>query len=441
VTTTGVDRFAPARAVADAVLYEGYVVYPYRASSRKNQVRWQFGVLMPAGFSRVDPSERSSMRTECLARAYDNAVVRIRLRGLHLQRRTVEAAGPSPGAFLPVERLEVGGAVYVRWDEAAEVQIDLPELRVAAVGREGFNHDFCLEAATEDEVVKAADGAVLGRLVRRREEVRGRVLVRAEPGAYTKLIVTVENTTPWNELDAGRDDALPHALLAAHLMLSVEGGRFVSLLDPPSSASRAAAGCRSDGSYPVLIGADDVVLSAPIILYDHPEVAPESPGDLYDATEIDEILALRVLTLTDEEKAEARGTDARAAAVIDRCDNLPPEIWERLHGAFRSVEPTGLGATPWWDPGTDASVDPSTDYVVVAGIEVRKGTAVRLRPSRRADAQDLFLKDRTAVVAAVFRDVDDNEYVAVTLDDDLAAAELAWQGRYLYFYPDELELL
>src|SRR6202034_425438 len=115
------------------------------------------------------------------------------------------------------------------------------------------------------------------------------------------------------------------------------------------------ASCRSEGTFPVLIGSDDIVLSSPIILYDHPEVARESAGDLYDATEIDEILALRVLTLTDEEKAEARGTDARAAAIIDRCDNMPPEMWERLHGAVRSLRSAETGDSEASFSGVDAA--------------------------------------------------------------------------------------
>ena len=86
------------------------------------------------------------------------------------------------------------------------------------------------------------------------------------------------------------------------------------------------------------------MLSSPIILYDFPAVAPESAGDFCDSTEIDEILALRVMTLTDEEKAEARGTDARAAAIIDRCDDMPDEIWSRLHGAVRSLRPVATVA-------------------------------------------------------------------------------------------------
>jgi hypothetical protein len=230
------------------------------------------------------------------------------------------------------------------------------------------------------------------------------------------------------------------------VLRALDGAVFVSLLDPPAEAVAAVSGCINDGAFPVLVGSDDVVLSSPIILYDHPEVAPESPGDLYDATEIDEILALRILTLTDQEKAEARGTDPRSAALIDRCDAMSPESWARLHGVVRSIGPSAdenaggrPDPLPWWDPASDLDVDPVTDSVVVGGVELRRGSRVVLRPSRRADAHDLFFAGLDATVAAVFRDVDGNEHVAVTVDDDPATEALEWQGRYLYFFPDEVE--
>jgi hypothetical protein len=236
---------------------------------------------------------------------------------------------------------------------------------------------------------------------------------------------------------------MARSLVAVHTLLAAHDAAFVSLLDPPASAREAVAGCANDGTFPVLIGTEgesQVVLSSPIILYDHPAVAPESAGDFCDATEIDEILALRVLTLTEEEKAEARGTDRRAAAIVDRCDEMPPEVWERLHGAVRSISPAagpheaeppqGSGPVlPWWEPAVDASVDPWTDTTWVGGVEVGKGTPVRLNPSRRADAHDLFLAGRTAKVAGVFKDVDGAEHLAVTLDDDPAAELFEWQGR------------
>jgi hypothetical protein len=246
--------------------------------------------------------------------------------------------------------------------------------------------------------------------------------------------------TDWTGPAETRDDVVRRSLVAVHLLMAIDGGRFVSMLDPPEFARPAVASCTNVGTFPVLIS-DDVVLSSPIILYDHPAVAPESEGDMFDATEIDEILALRVLTLTDDEKREARGTDPRSAAIVDRCDQMGPDAFGALHGTFRSLRPPSNDQVrPWWEPAVDAQFDPWTDTVAVGATAVSKGTRVRLRPSRRADAQDLFVAGLPATVAGVFHDVDDSVHVAVVLDDDPAADLHQWQGRYLYFHPDEIEI-
>jgi len=458
------DRFAPAQSIADAVLYEGYVLYPYRASSAKNQVRWQFGVLVPPAYAADDPSERAAARTECLALAGLDATVSIRVRFLQRQRRQVEVLASEPGGsvrFEATDRLEVDGQVHMAWDEAVDRVVDVGPLPLASVvcGADGHTHDFAFPGGTDTEALGRADpsaggtgseddsGRAEGRLVRRRLAVEGRIRLAAEqadgPAGLVRIAVTVDNTAGGDPA-ADRDGALGQALLALHVMVAVDGGRFVSLLDPPEGAEEAAAGCASDGIYPVLVGDDDVVLAAPIILYDHPAVAPESPGDLYDATEIDEILALRVLTLTDQEKSEARGTDPRSAAIVDRCDAMGPDTWERLHATMKAVDPSGQGpgaGVDWFDPAADAEADPWNATLSIAGCEVARGSAVRLRPSHRGDAQDMFLRGMTATVAGVFSDVEGSVHVAVTVDDDPATEELSWQGRYLFFYPDEVEPL
>ena len=458
MSTRTADRFETARAVADAVLYEGYVLYPYRASSRKNQARFQWGVLTPRSFSHADGSERWSMRTECLVDPGGSPTLSVRIRCLQAQHRRVEAttevgSGGRSGeatAFAHTGLLEVEGVRHADWDEAVDRVVDVTPLALGAL--EGSDHveEFSFAGGADSELVRADDGMVTGRFVRQREAVTG--LVRIAVGRpiaslpYLKVAVTVENATAVTALGLHRDDALGHSLIAVHTMLAIDDGRFVSLLDPPDRAARAAACCHSDGTHPVLIGEDDVVLSSPIILYDHPEVAAQSPGDLYDSLEIDEILALRVMTLTDEEKSEARGTDPRAAAIIDRCDEMSAETLGMLHGQMRPVEqPSGTAssgdpsAVPWWDPEVDASFDPWTETVWIGGTAVTKGSTVRLRPSHRADAQDIFLAGLTATVAGVFTSVDGDQHVAVTIDDDPATEELAWQGRYLFFHPDEVE--
>ncbi len=459
------DRFKMARSVADAVLYEGYVLYPYRASSRKNQVRFQWGVLTPRSFSEVDGSERWSTRTECLVDpglVGGDAVVTVRVRCLHLQHRSVEAVVASSGdgdggGFTPVDYLEIDGTLHVDWDEALDRVVEVPACVVSGAPA-SLEQSFSFPAGTETEVLHSADGSVVGRFVRRREAVQGIVRIATEQPdvgqRFIKVAVTVENTTAWSRDHVQRDDAMGLSLIAVHTMLAVDDGRFVSLLDPPADATVAAATCRGDGSYPVLIGDDDLVLASPIILYDHPAVAAQSPGDLYDSLEIDEILALRVMTLTDEEKSEARGTDPRAAAIIDRCDAMSPETLSQLHGQMVPVPGTASdderradiddelvvfsNDIPWMDPETDASFDPWTESVWIAGVKISKGSAVRLQPTHRADAHDIFLAGMNATVAGVFSDLEGEQHVAVTVDDDPATEALQWQGRFLFFHPDEV---
>jgi len=450
-----VDRFASARAVADAVLFEGYVLYPYRASARKNQLRWQFGVLAPPAYVAAVGGERASMRTCVVIDPGSAPVLTVRVRCLQVQQRVLEAVVDEGGEerFVPADELRVEDSLWVPWDEAVVCEVDVAAVPLLPLARAGRLVPFALEPGVDVELLLTRAGDVAGRAVRRRETVAGVVRIDTRwadgPGALLQVTVAVENATTWCDVDAPRDEAVRRSLVAVHTLLAIDDGMFMSMLDPPEYARAAVDSCTNDGAFPVLLGEpgdDDVMLSSPIILYDHPEIAPESPGDLFDATEIDEILALRVLTLTDEERAEARGTDPRAAAIVERVDDMPPELWARLHGAVRALRPTTpepegepSGPLPWWDPGVDREVDPWTDHTCIAGVEVRKDTKVLLRPSRRADAHDLFLADRVATVVGVFRDVDGNEHIAVTVDDDPATEYLDWQGRYLYFHPDEVQ--
>jgi hypothetical protein len=439
----------PARAVADAVLFEGYLLYPYRASAAKNQVRWQFGVLFPHEWAAVHPPEAWSSHTEVLLEPGDEAVLRVVVRCLQVQSRTVEEA--TDHGFRPVGSLTVDGGELLTWDEATTQEADATvPLADLLAGERTVPFELPAERLVED--VHAADGRLVGRIVRERHAVAGELRIAAErvgvPYDVVKVRLDVENRTPCPDTDVTREAALRGALIAAHTLIAVDRGAFLSLLEPPEWASRAVADCRNEGSFPVLVGEKgrrDLVLSSPIILYDHPEIAAESPGELFDGLEIDEILSLRTLALTEDEKREARATDPRAAAIVDRVDVMPPEIWERLHGAVRSVgapaaEPSAAepGAQPWWDPGADASVSPETDSVQVGAVKVAKGSRVLLAPSGRTDAQDMFLAGRTATVAAVLFDVDDNTYLAVTLADDPAAELHKAVGRYRYFAPDEV---
>ncbi|MGH3786125.1 MAG: hypothetical protein ACRDRG_06125 [Pseudonocardiaceae bacterium] len=427
-----------AREIADAVLYEGYLLYPYRASARKNQIRWQWGVLVPPAYAAGGHGEHASSHSEFLLEPGADPVLHIRLRFLQLQHRS-GGDGPVP-----------------EFDEAVEHEVD-SVLPVSELLDSEQVVPVTIPGGTE-----TTDG-----VTRERWPLHGEVRLSAQllEGPYGVLQLTLEvvNTAQWSDPQAARHLALRHSLIAAHTVLAVTEGDFISLIDPPEWAKYAVKTCRNERTWPVMIGEAgrrDVLLISPIILYDYPMIAPESAGELFDGTEIDEILTLRTMTLTDEEKAEARATDERARKLMDRIDSMPPEMLDKLHGAIRylgetpgtqakgthrepdPIETITTPGTPWWDPGADASVDPETDSVHIAGVEVAKGSKVMLMPGlRRSDAQDMFLEGRTATVAAVLLDVDGNTHVAVTIDDDPGAEISAAHGRFRYFAPDELKPL
>jgi hypothetical protein len=458
------------RTVADAVLYEGYLLYPYRASSHKNQSRWQFGVLGPPSASPASFGEEPGMATQCLLAAVPAdppadspsdppAAVTIHLRFLQLQVREVRRRDEDGGHTL-VDGLTVSGVRVLSWDEAVEQEIVLPSVSLAGPS-DTLHH---IPGSEEIEPLTDAEGAPVGRIVRRREPLTARIRTRTDlDDGYLRLTVSVDNEHPATAAD--KDTAIRLSLIGTHLILQAHGAGFVSLLDPPRGAEGAAGRCRQRRCWPVLAGAKgttDTVLGAPIILYDHPEIAEQSPGALFDSTEIDEILTLRVMTMTEEEKAEARATDPRAREIIDRCEHMSAADLQQLHGLLRDphappppppappahadardAEPPAFdtGGAPWWDPAADAGVRPESDAVVIDGVSVSKGSLVRVHPSRRADAQDIFFAGQVARVTAVLSDVDGGTHVALVLLDDPASDMHDWYGRYFYFAPDELEPL
>jgi hypothetical protein len=430
------------RTIADAVLYEGYLLYPYRANSRKNQTRWQFGVLGPQRAEERGIGEDDTMSAQVLLDS-ESASLSVVVRFLQLQRRTAER-DTGDGLFQPVDELTAGAQTWLTWDEAVERELSFGPLAVADL-LSGQTISLGVPGGVDIETL---DG---GRLVRSRSELIGELTLTTErDDGLLRISLEVRNTgaPPGN-----KDDAIAASFIGTHLIGEAIDGKFVSLLDPPPPAVDAVARCRQHRCFPVLAGPQgdfDLMLISPIILYDHPEIAEQSEGALYDSTEIDEILTLRVMTMTDEEKAAARATDPLAAQIIDRCDSMSPEAMLNLHGVLRnphamsggpSLIPEVPDGVDWWDPLADTAVQPEIDAVLVNGVRVSRGSHVRLRPSRRADAQDIFFKGKTARVTSVHEDVDGNQHVAVIVDDDPAADLHEWYGRYLYFAPDEVEPL
>jgi hypothetical protein len=433
----GMPGFDAAQAVADAILYEGYLLYPYRRSSPKNRVRWQFGILAPRQWlspeARADTSVTGSadgwyQQTECLLEAADTAVVRIRLRFLHVRHRSAQQAR-GDGSFQPVDALTANGRRHLTFDDAVPREYDVIA-PVAELSASPLVVEVQVPGGSEIETLAAGAGRIVCSWQPVTATLRLSLVAVDAPFRLRKLRVVTENSDSATPAGATRQQALAVSMIGTHTLIGVSGGAFLSLLDRPEWAAAAAKDCRNIHTFPVLAaepGRQDVMLSSPILLYDYPAVSPESPGDLFDAAEIDEILSLRTETLTDEEKQEARDTDPRAAAIIDRVEAMPREVMERLHGAVRSLRPHR------------ASLPNS---VSVNGVTVTKGSRVRLHPRRRGtDAHDIFLADRTALVEDVLVDMEDEYRIAVTVEDDPGAELHQWYQRFYYFSPDEISPL
>ncbi|MBV8526886.1 MAG: hypothetical protein JOZ75_01075 [Candidatus Dormibacteraeota bacterium] len=337
--------------IVGATLYEGYILYPYRPTSVKNQVRWTFGGVFPRAYAEQSGgTERSTVTTECLLRAGAGARVTVTARFLHPVTRTVlqlsEPVRTLTDADIArataVASLDAGGRRHVSWEEATERSIDAGTYDVSLLLDAPRAVTVTFPAHTEREPVDGEDGMIAGVVERAWHELDLTVAISAEPRRESVRAIRVEVS---NMTDAGgitRESALLHALVSAHVVLIARGATWLSLADPPDDQRDAAAACVNDGLWPVLISedcVDDTVLASPIILEDHPQVAPESAGDLFDATEIDEILSLRILSLTDEEKDEMRAADARARELLERTEALTEQQFMRMHGTIRELRP------------------------------------------------------------------------------------------------------
>ncbi len=330
--------------IAKAVLYEGYMLYPYRPSSVKNRQRWNFGVVYPRAYSEAQGGQDAcSMKTECLVQGDAATVLEVRLRFLHLRIRSprepeqnVTQSSTQTSEQSPEQSSKISSAHGPSngWQEAVEREVTLEEVTLGKLCAAKETHAFTFPAEMQ------ADEKHLWR----QEGVEGSVEVSAQRvrDDVFKVSIQVRNTTPMEAEDAAasRNAALMHSLVSTHVVLGVQDGAFVSLLEPPADLQELAAQCENIGVWPVLVGdagQRDTLLASPIILYDYPQIAPESVGDLFDGTEIDEILSLRIMTLTDDEKREMRDSDERARQILERTESMPAEQFMKLHGVVRGM--------------------------------------------------------------------------------------------------------
>ncbi len=323
-------------AIARAVLYEGYLLWPYRPSALKNRQRWTFGAVFPPRWSREHPDDPCTLQSEVLLQGDADTRLEATVRFLHvIDRGLTDANGR------PVDELQVGGERHLAWEEATERELGFPSRALGSL-EDGEQATLRLDAGSERPRPTAAKRGDAGAVTRSWSALDVHASIRAqrlESGLY-RLTARVANTTSWQGEE--RRQALRHALVSTHVAWQAQDGAFVSAADPPARLAEHVRACANAGTWPVLAGAQGdrtAMLSAPIILEDHPRIAPESPGDMFDGGEIDQLLILNVLALSEEEKGEMRDSDPRARALLERCCGMGAEELMGLHGTIRELRP------------------------------------------------------------------------------------------------------
>ncbi len=347
-------RIEQIKEIANAVLFEGYLLYPYRQSAIKNRTRWTFGVVYPREYSEANGGfDPWTMHTECLVEGdggrSDDISLDITVRFLHLLLRSVTPSEPVKNDHEESFAAEWGLAsrlVDEPLQEGVErvVSVSNLSLRELVAQPRTVEINFPGERLVEERDERGSTG----QMVREQQPIIGAAILAAEPVGENifKLSVHIENRTPeTGDVTSRRDAVLFQSFVSTHTILQVSHGSFISLLEPPEALQPVVKQCQNLRTWPVLVGQAgerNAMMSSPIILYDYPQIAPESPGNLFDGSEIDEILSLRILTLTDEEKDQMR-QDERTREILERTEALTPEQFMKLHGAIRDLRPISEG--------------------------------------------------------------------------------------------------
>jgi hypothetical protein len=432
--------------LAEAVLYEGFLLYPYRPSL-KNTQRWTFGGLFPRAFCEAQQSvEAPALKVECLIEGDEETRVIASLRFLRLIDRTlgrfnvprVDWSADDVACAERVASMTAGNREFHAWQEAADEKLLLPEVSLADLLRSGCRQSFELGESVERQPVADDDGRFVGFIERTRRPLAISLelsAVRVAEGCFRLTLRAVNETEMARGERAGiasdndaeqrpppsRDEAALQACIAAHAVIAVHGGELVSQMDPPERHRELAAGNQNVGVWPVLVGdatQRSTMLAAPIILYDYPQIAPESPTSLFDSTEIDEILSLRIMTMTDDEKQAMRALDPRGRGMLERVEALSPAEFVQLHGTVR-----GKPRTPH------------------SACGLAPGDRVRLMPRKGADLFDLFLDGKSATITSIEEDFEGRHHFAVVIDDD-PGRDLGIDlqvGHRFFFQADEIE--
>ncbi len=264
--------------IVRAVLYEGYMLYPYRPSAIKNRQRFNFGVVYPKSFSEASGGgDAAWMQTECLVTGNAETECAVRVKFLRMVTRSIGRLSTpatslekvAPEAVESVDSLEIDGNIYQPWQEAVEEVIEVAEFKLGIPATQPMPWPFRLSARREQEAIRDDHGLIVGIIQREKRAMAGTIELRAQevrPGLFQVRVRVANDSRIEGTGGISREKALASSLVSAHTILEVRNGEFISLLDPPEACREAASACQNIGTWPVLVGVEgqrDTMLSSP----------------------------------------------------------------------------------------------------------------------------------------------------------------------------------
>ena len=330
-----------------SILYEGYSLYPYYRSAVKNQMPVPFGVIFPQDYAAFHEHAPSRIQSECIIAGISNPSVTIQVRFLQVRKTEVfekRTGDGENGEFIAVARTEVNDRCLESGWQTIERNHSF-ECRAADLINRCKILPVAFDSWNEGEMIFNADKKVVAKLVTTVSATQGMIgfameLIEGKSDAY-RLTVVVTNATHIDQAATiSRDAVLGQSFLSSNIVFKTGEAQFISHLDPPSQWQSAIDACRNIHTWPIIVDDDNrALLSSPIILNDHPQINPQSAGDLFDSTEIEEALLLHVNLLSEQEKERICSNDPKLQAMLNKVSSLTPGDLSSYHSMMKEDRP------------------------------------------------------------------------------------------------------
>lgn len=324
--------------ITNTVLYEGYALFPYHRNAVKNQLPIPIGVIYPQDYHSINNHSPAEMQTECILTG-SNPEIKITVRFLHLKQvHKHERGRDTKNIQPPGDKYNLQNSQPTGW-QTVERKIDFEKNKISELFESPESFKFHFEEEVREITSSGeADNWSCVSAIKGTFSISASKIEKAEKAWRIRVNITNKTPVPF-AAEQARNMIFLQSFLSANTVMTTSGGKFISMQNPGQSWKQETDQCVCKNAWPILIDKDDsMLLSSPIILYDHPEINPKSKTDLFDSLEIEEALMLHFAAMSDEEKNKIAGSDERLAAMLQKVGDLTPDSMLNLHGGFSNIE-------------------------------------------------------------------------------------------------------